>query len=731
MNAAKKKPVKEHFQITLRVTEAQSKDVGRGIARIDPKDMESIGVSIGDVIEIEGPATKASAGKEKEKAVAKLMPIYMEERGRKQIQIDGILRDNAKVGLDEKVKVSKVAHHEAGRVVIKPLQMASVKDDQYLGRLFAGIPVIKGSKVRAILFGSKSRDFEVLETSPTGTVIITTQTAIVIKGARDKEEEAETGKPGVSYEDIGGLGKEIHRIREMIELPLKYPQVFDRLGIDPPKGVLLYGPPGTGKTLIARAVAHEADANFFTVNGPEIVHKFYGESEKHLREYFEKAAQAAPSILFIDEIDAIAPKRVEVQGEVEKRIVATLLAELDGLKNRGKIIVIGATNIPDVLDPALRRPGRFDREIRIGIPDRSGRGQILNIHTRGMPLAEDVDLERLADITHGFVGADLEALARESAMSCLRQIFVGSDMSLDEIPLSTLLDLQVTMDHFMDALKEVEPSAIREVFVEIPNVKWEDVGGLDNIKERLKESVQWPLQHAKLFEHVHVAPPKGILLEGPPGTGKTLIAKALANESEVNFISIKGPELMNKYVGEAEKGVRELFKRAKAASPCIIFFDEIDSIVPARGGAGADSGVTQRVISQFLTEMDGIEELKGVMVLGATNRKDLIDPALLRTGRFDFILSVGVPDAKTRERIFDIHTKGKPLGSNVGFDSLVKETEGMSGSDIEAICRRAGMNAMREFIYKHKEDADKKKTSLRIMAEDFVNALTEVKKEKR
>ncbi len=687
---------------------------------MDPVDMGTIGASIGDVIEVKS--------KERD-AVAKLMPIYMEDRGKKIIQIDGILRDNAKVGIDEKVEVLKVVHHEALRVVLKPLQAASLRgDEQYLGKLFAGIPVVKGSKVRAILFGSKTRDFEVMDTSPSGVVLVSPQTTIAIKGT--EREEAVEKKPGVSYEDIGGLGKEIQRVREMIELPLKYPQVFDRLGIDPPKGVLLYGPPGTGKTLIARAVAHEADANFFTVNGPEVIHKFYGESEKHLREYFEKAANAAPAILFIDEIDAIAPKRMEVQGEVEKRVVATLLSQMDGLRGRGDIIVIGATNIPDILDPALRRPGRFDREIRIGIPDKGGREQILGIHTRGMPLAKDVDIKKLAEITHGYVGADLEALARESAMSCLRRLFVGSGVSLDEIPLEKLMELEVTMDHFMEAMSEVEPSAIREVFVEVPNVTWEDVGGLDEIKKRLKESIQWPLEYTGLFEHAHVSPPRGVLLEGAPGTGKTLIAKALANESGVNFISIKGPELMNKYVGEAEKGVRELFKRAKAASPCIIFFDEIDSIVPERGHGGGDSGVTQRVISQFLTEMDGIEELKGVMVLGATNRKDLIDPALLRTGRFDFILTVGMPDAGTRREIFDIHTRGKPLDSNVNIDSLVQKTDGMSGSDIEAVCRRATMNVLRSFIHEHKEAADKKKKSLKIATGDLEQALEEVKKER-
>lgn len=703
----------------FRVAEAQSKDVGHGIARVDPKDMEAIGATIGDVIEISG---------KEQKAVAKLMPIYMEDRGKSIIQIDGVLRGNAKVSIDEKVKITKVVFHDASRVVLKPLQLASPGDDRYLGHLFMGIPVIKNSKIRAILFGSKIRDFEVVQTFPAGVVLITPQTTFSVEGV--KEEDNIEKKPGISYEDIGGLHEEVQRIREMIELPLKYPQVFDRLGIDPPKGVLLNGPPGTGKTLIARAVAHEADANFYTINGPEIIHKFYGESERHLKEYFDKAAENAPSILFIDEIDAIAPKRINVQGEVEKRVVATLLAQMDGLNGRGQVIVIGATNIPDMLDPALRRPGRFDREIRVGIPDRNGREEILDIHTRGMPMAEDVDIKKLADITHAYVGADLEALAREAAMSCLREVFLGFDFSFNDIPLEKLLDLEVTMNHFREALKEVEPSALREVFVEVPNVSWKDVGGLDEVKTLLQETVQWPLQYASLFEQAGVSLPKGIMLEGLPGTGKTLLAKALANESGVNFISIKGPELMNKYVGEAEKGVREIFKRAKSAAPCIIFFDEIDSLVPRRNTGEGDSGVSQRVISQFLTEMDGIEELKGVLVIGATNRKDLLDPALLRTGRFDFIVNIGMPDANTRKEIFAIYTKEMPLDSKLKLDVFVDHTEKMSGSDIEAICHRAAMNALHNFIQKHQEEAVKKKDLLKITAKDFTQALQDINRER-
>lgn len=730
-NAIKMEPTKKNRKevdpstfVVLRVTEALSKDVGRGIARMDPCDMEAIGCANGDIVEI----GKTLVGKTEKKAVAKLMPTYPEERGKNLILIDGILRESANVGIDEKATVAKTPFHPALRVVLKPLQMGASLEDRYLGRLFSGIPVTKSMKVRALLFGSKPMDFEVLETTPAGVVLMTPQTVIQIEGSESKEEDEK--KPSISYEDIGGLHKELQRIREMIELPLKYPQVFSKLGIDPPKGVLLYGPPGTGKTLIARAVAHEAEANFFTVNGPEIIHKFYGESEAALRGYFEKASQNTPAILFIDEIDSIAPKRVNVQGEVEKRVVATLLAQMDGLKGRGQVIVIGATNIPDVLDPALRRPGRFDREIRVGIPDRKGREEILHIHTRGMPLAEDVAIQKIADITHGFVGADMEALAREAAMSCIREAFLGTDISLDDIPLEKLLDLQVTMDHFREALKEVEPSALREVFVEVPNVSWKDVGGLDSVKTLLQESTQWPLQYAKLFEEAKLIPPKGILLEGPPGCGKTLAAKALACESGVNFISIKGPELMNKYVGEAEKGVREIFKRAKAAAPCIIFFDELDSLVPRRGSSEGDSGVSQRVISQFLTEMDGIEELKGVLVLGATNRKDLIDPALLRTGRFDFILTFPKPDQEARKKIFTIHTGGKPLKTDIPWEVLARQTAGMSGSDIEAICRRATMNALRKFIAGLQPNTEKKTKSFKMSADDFQTALEEIKKER-
>ncbi|MEI6242426.1 MAG: CDC48 family AAA ATPase [Chlamydiota bacterium] len=712
--------------LVFHIAEAPVKDVGHGIARMDPNDMKLIGAAIGDIIEIR---------KDKQTAVAKLMPVYTQDRGKNIIQIDGILRENAKASIDEKVNVNKATYQNASRITLQRLQLASLGDNHCLGRLFAGIPVTKNSLIRAILFGPKTLDFEVVETLPKGTVLITHNTVInVISPESDamspEENCAQKKRCGTSYEDIGGLQTQIQRIREMIEIPLKYPQVFNRLGITPPKGVLLCGPPGTGKTLIARALAHETKTSFYSINGPEIIHKFYGESESHLKAFFDKAIENSPSIIFIDEIDSIAPKRVNVQGEVEKRVVATLLAQMDGLKDRGQVIVIGATNIPDVLDPALRRPGRFDREIYIGIPDRKGREEILNIHTRGMPLTKDVDLKKLAESTHAYVGADLEALVKEAAMNCLRSVFPNLSASFDEIPIDKLLELEVSMCHFTEALKEIKPSALREVFVEIPDITWNDIGGLDHIKSLLQETIQWPLQYAPLFEKANVSHPKGIILEGPPGTGKTLLVKALANESHVNFISIKGPELMNKYVGEAEKGVREIFKRAKNAAPCIIFFDEIDSLVSIRSAEDGDSGVRQRLVSQFLTEIDGIEELQGVLIIGATNRKDLIDPALLRTGRFDFIVNVGLPDREARKKIFSIHTKKMPLDSLLNLDVFIDQTEKMTGSDIEAICHRGAMNALRDFVAKHQGEAILKKNLLKITEKHFADALKKIKEER-
>lgn len=680
--------------LTLKVAEASSKDVSRGIVRLDPACFKKIGVEVGDVVTLKG----------KRETVAKVMPAYMEDRGKDLIRLDGITRENAGVGIDEKITITKSKFNPAHKIVVTPLTSMRSYDARYIGSLLEGLPLLEGDTVRARLIGTRTQDFKVVSTVPSGVVIIQSDTSIKIQEKKDAVE----ARTRISYEDIGGLGKEIRRIREMIELPLKYPQVFERLGIDPPKGVLLHGPPGCGKTLIARAVANETDAYFVTISGPEIMHKFYGESEAHLRRLFSEASSHSASIIFLDEIDAIAPKREEMGGEkqVEKRVVAQLLALMDGLSSRGQLIVIGATNIPNSLDPALRRPGRFDREIEIGIPDKKGRLEILNVHTRGMPLAEDVDLVRISEITHGFVGADLEALSREAAMVTLRELFPSIDFQLEEIPYETLMKLQVTMDDFMEALKEVEPSAIREVFTEIPDVKWSDVGGLAEAKRVLKETIEWPLKYDKLFEYAKTSPSKGILLYGLPGTGKTLLAKAVASESEVNFISVKGPELLSRWVGESEKGVREIFKKARQASPCIIFFDEIDSVVPMRGSDAA-SHVVDRVISQFLTELDGIEELKGIVVIAATNRLDIIDRALLRAGRFDFHLELPVPDEETRLEIFKVHTRGKPLSPNVDLNSLSAATEGIVGADIEFICRKACLSAIREFIESGGEDYSK------------------------
>ena len=673
--------------ITLRVAEAQAKDVGRGIARLDPLDIKRLGATISDIVEIRGERATA----------AKLMLAYRADRGKGIVQMDGIVRQNAQVGLGEKVSLRKVDYQTARSVTLKPLTTTRAlprgSDSRYVGRLLEGLVLTPGDRVRVNLFGTRAVDFTVADCKPAGVVIVGRTTAVRIKGDGALEGRA----PQVTYEDIGGLDREIHRIREMIELPLKYPEVFDRLGIDAPKGVLLHGPPGCGKTLIARAVANETAAYFTHVSGPEVIHKYYGESEAALRAVFEEAASHAPAIIFLDEIDAIAPKRQEVQGEVEKRVVAQLLALMDGLKDRGQLIVIGATNIPNVLDPALRRPGRFDREIAISIPDKNSRLEILQIHTRGMPLADDVDLEKLAQITHGFVGADLEALGREAAMITLRQIMPDIDFAEASIPYERLLELEVTQDAFLAALSEIEPSAIREVFTEIPDVKWDDVGGLDEVKRTLQETIEWPIRHADLFERAGTTPPKGILLTGAPGCGKTLLAKAVASESETNFISVKGPQLMSKYVGESEKGVREVFLKARQASPCIVFFDELDALTPLRG-SGDSTHVSERVVSQFLTEMDGIEDLKAVVVLGATNRPDMIDPALLRSGRFDVVLELPIPDRSARLAIFQVHTRGKPLSPTVDLETLADLSEGLVGADIEGICRQAAMLAIREYL---------------------------------
>lgn len=674
-------------QIALRVSEVGPGDIKRGIARINPDDMVRLGLDAGDIISISG----------KKETAARILPTHMEYREKSIIQLDGISRENAGVGIDDKVVVKKSSYYHARSVTLSPIDGGCSGgmdwDTDYIRSMLEGLPVLEGNLVQVMLFGSGSVNFKVICTSPREIVVLHSETAFEITNPSDLHESI----CRIEYKDIGGLQTEIQRIREMIELPLIYPDVFERLGIYPPNGVLLYGPPGTGKTLIARAVATETDAHFIAVNGPEIIHKFYGESEAKLRCVFEEAASRAPAIIFIDEIDAIAPKRTEVSGEVEKRVVGQLLVLMDGLKKRKQVVVIGATNIPDSLDPALRRPGRFDREISIGVPNKEGRTEILRVHTRNMPLAEDVDLLGIAEKTHGFVGADLEALCREAGMNAIREIIPAKDFQ-NSIPYEKLLALKIRMAHFTCAMKEVEPSAIREVYVEIPNVNWEDIGGLSEIKTALKEAIEWPLKYRELFNHVKAHQPKGIILTGLPGVGKTLIAKAAASMSNANFISIKGPAVFSKWVGESEKMMREVFRKAKQASPCIIFFDEIDALSCVRNAEGSDSGVGQRVISQLLTEMDGVEELKGVVVLAATNRIELVDPALLRQGRFDQIFHISAPDEQERCEIFKIHLKGRPIAEGVNPEQLAGKTEGFVGSDIYGICEKAAMRAIERFL---------------------------------
>ena len=673
--------------LKLKVVEGLPKDTGRGYARMDPAEISKLGLSVGDIVQLRG----------KGMSVAKLMPTYPDMRGKGIVQLDGLTRRNAGLSVDDKVQIEPATWKQATRIVLTPTTIVpGQRDLKYIGSLLDGLPVVKGDILRAHLFGSRSADFKVEDCSPAGAVLINPTTSLTI--GKSGQQSGSTATERLSYEDVGGLKHQVRRIREMIELPLRYPQVFERLGIDPPKGVLLSGPPGCGKTLIARIIAQETEANFFTISGPEVVHKFYGESEAHLRKIFDEASAKGPSIIFLDEIDSIAPRRDKVVGDVEKRIVAQLLALMDGLKGRGKVIVIAATNLPNSMDPALRRPGRFDREITIPIPDREGRREIIEIHSTGMPLDADVELNHLADVTHGFVGADLEALCREAAMSALRRLLPEIDFSLADLPYERLATLTVTMDDFRSALCEVSPSAIREMFVDIPDIRWEDVGGLGDVKRRLVEAVEWPIKYPELFTQAGVKPPKGLLLAGPPGVGKTLIAKAVANESGVNVISVKGPALMSKYVGESEQGVRELFHKARLASPCIIFLDEVDSIIPVRGESSGDSHVAERVLSQFLSEMDGLEELKGVFVMGATNRADMIDPAMLRPGRFDEIVELPLPDEEARREILAVHLRSKPLGSDIDATELAARCDGASGAELAAVCNRAALCALRRAV---------------------------------
>jgi len=695
--------------VTLKVAEARLPDAGRGLARLDPADMARLGAVPGSILQITGPRA----------AAAKAMPSFRDVRGRQLVQIDGITRSNAGVAIGEKISLAVVQPAAAQRIVLAPegAHLLRQQHVDYLARALADLPVTAGSRVRVAAFGSRAQDLRVIETLPKGIVLIRPSTAIKVDAAG-----AASAAGRVSYEDIGGLGPAIHRVREMIELPLRYPEVFARLGIEPPKGVLLHGPPGCGKTLLARAVASETNATFFSVSGPEIIHKLYGESEARLRQVFEDARRDAPSIVFLDEIDSIAPKREHAVGEVEKRVVAQLLALMDGLDPRGQIIVIGATNLPNALDPALRRPGRFDREIVIGIPDVPGRREMLEIHTRGMPIARDVDIARLAAITHGFTGADVAALGREAAMAALRRVLPDIDLDAAVLSQEQLLGLEVSMDDFASALREVEPSALREVFVEVPDVAWDDVGGLARVKQELREIVEWPVCHPELLQAARLRPPKGVLLAGPPGTGKTLLAKAMATESRANFISVKGPELISKYIGESEKGLRDVFRKARLSSPCIIFFDEIDALAPRRG-TSADGHVAERVVAQLLAEMDGIEELQGVLVLAATNRVDAIDPALLRPGRFDRVIDIGLPDQRDRLAILEVHRAGRPFAPDVSLPSIAAATDGFSGADLEKLLRDAAANAVRDHLARGDGDH-----TLRIDAQHVMSALEEFRR---
>ncbi|MEM5815478.1 MAG: CDC48 family AAA ATPase [Candidatus Aenigmatarchaeota archaeon] len=722
-------------EVKLKVGELTSKEeAGRGIARIDSEIMKKIGVREGDIIELEG--TKKTG------AIARR--AYPADIGLNIIRIDGITRRNAGVGVGESVIVRKANAVEAKKVVLAPADPGIVLNfsPHMIKENLFGRPVNKGDIVvpspayrrRANTFFEEffGADFEelffnpfpsevrliVVNTDPTNKIVyIGEATEIEVLRKMPESLKMEAKVPVVTYEDIGGMKPVVEKVREMIELPLRYPEIFERLGIEPPKGVLLYGPPGTGKTLLARAVANESGAYFISVNGPEFLSKFYGESESNLRKIFEEAEKNAPAIIFFDEIDAIAPKREEVTGEVERRIVSTLLTLMDGLKSRGKVIVIAATNRPDDIDPALRRPGRFDREIEVPVPDRDGRLEILKIHTRNMPLAKDVNLDEIADKTHGYVGADLMALCKEAAMSALRRVLPEIREKLkegQELSKDILEKLVVTKQDFENALRVVEPSAMREVLVEVPKVKWEDIGDLDEAKRILKEMVEWPLKYRDAFERMGIEPPRGILLYGPPGTGKTLLAKAVANESGANFIAVKGPELLSKWFGESEKRIRELFRRAKQVAPCIIFFDEIDALAPRRGIGMHEA--TERIVSQLLTEISGIEDIKNIVIIAATNRPDLVDPALLRPGRIEKLVYIPPPDEKGRLEIFKIHTKKMPLAKDVNLEELAKRTEGYSGADIEALCREAALNALREDInskevkLKHFEEAMKKVT---------------------
>ena len=712
--------------LSLKVLEAYTRDVGRGVARIDYDSMDTLNASTGDVIELKG----------KRRTVAKCLPLYPSDEGKGIIRIDGLGRNNSGIAIGDAITVKKIKAVQAEKVVVAPLEAIPPIDERYLADALESVPLIKGDNVMVPYFGGRLT-FQVIGVTPAADAVLVTQ-----KTSFHIAEKGETlrGVPQVTYEDIGGIRDEIKKVREMIELPLRHPEIFEKLGIEAPKGVMLYGPPGTGKTLLAKAVANESNAHFISISGPEIMSKFYGESEARLREIFKEAREKAPSIIFVDEIDSIAPKREEVTGEVERRVVSQMLSLMDGLEARGKVIVISATNRPNAIDPALRRPGRFDREIEIKVPDKKGRQEILQIHTRNMPLMSEGDdavvIDKISSVSHGYVGADLEYLCKEAAMKCLRRLLPELNLEEEKIPPETLDKLVVNSEDFTKALREVTPSGMREVFIENPDVKWEQVGGLAEVKRELMEAVEWPMKYPALYDKLGHKMPRGILLHGPSGTGKTLMAKAVATQSEANFVSVRGPELLSKWVGESERGIREIFKRARQSAPCVIFFDEIDSIAPIRG-AGGETVVTERVVSQLLTELDGMENMHGVVVLAATNRADMIDPALLRPGRFDKIIQIPLPDKESRKSILAINCEDIPVADpkspdKIDYEKLAEMTDCLSGADVASIANTAVSLVVHEHLDSAPDakEVTEKASNAKVTMKHFEEAVKKVREQK-
>ncbi len=721
------------LNLDLKILEAYTRDVGRGVARLDYESMDSLGVSTGDIIELKAGEKSRSGSR---RTVAKCLPLYPSDEGKGVIRVDGLVRNNAGLAIGDTVIIKKIRAILADIVIVAPLEETPSLDERYLADSLDSVSMIKGDNVMVPYFGGRLT-FQVIGLTPaTGDAVIVGQkTKFTI--ATSELALGRAAASAVAYEDIGGLRDEIQRVREMIELPLRHPEIFEKLGIEAPKGVLLHGPPGTGKTLLAKAVANESNSHFISISGPEIMSKFYGESEARLRELFKEAREKAPSIIFIDEIDSIAPKREEVMGEVERRVVSQLLSVMDGLESRGKVIVIAASNRPNAIDPALRRPGRFDREIEIRVPDKRGRLEVLQVHSRNMPLNTDIDQNKIASVTHGFVGADLEYLCKEAAMKCLRRLLPELNLEDEKLAPDMLNKLVVTMADFLNAIREITPSALREVYIEPPEVKWDDIGGLDAVKRELQEAVEWPMHFPEMYKQLGRTIPKGILLYGPSGTGKTMLAKAVATESEANFISIKGPELMSKWVGESEKGIRDIFRKARQASPCVIFFDEVDSIAPIRGRGGGIEGFgglpgADKMISQLLTEMDGVHKIHDVVVLAATNRIDMIDPALLRPGRFDKIIYIPNPDKATRERILQIHVKGRPISKDIDLNKIVEMTEGFSGADVSSVVNTAASLILHDYIqrYPSAEEALKYTSEALISLRHLEEAVKKVRRQR-